>query len=306
MGEMRTQTITRLRSPHGQAAHLVIGDLAGGASLHRETSEDRDADIGEGARHRGVPMKLRASQQAKKNGEHQDKSTAAAPAQTRPGVPNTQTTLPWQAPRREHVIDSVPPAYCLRNRSNYCYLNSVAVSLHWAMLSAGGQAREYGSLGPAMAVLTRMKTVELATQAAWKALLQGWRRPAQQHDVTELMSFVMDQSSRLVVGNGRPDVLNRDMTPSVTGVQPHHSLAWTSRGGIPLGRHLNPGTRSTTSMHCRCHRLFWPSNWGALGTMGGEPSKYALLVTSHPCLKFPSSVMISSCVVGEPIACVVA
>ena len=44
-----------------------------------ETSEDRDADIGEGARHRGVPMKLRASQQAKKNGEHQDKSTAAAP-----------------------------------------------------------------------------------------------------------------------------------------------------------------------------------------------------------------------------------
>ena len=65
------------------------------------------------------------------------------------------------------------------------------------MLSAGGQARDYGSLGPAMAVLTRLKKVELATHATWKALLQGWRRPAQQHDVTELMSFVIDQSSHL-------------------------------------------------------------------------------------------------------------
>ena len=178
----------------------MIGDLEGEASLHRDTSADRDAHNGEGARHRGVPMKLSASQPAKKSGVYQGKSTAAAPSQTRPGVPNAQTTLPWQVPRREQVIDSVPPAYCLRNRANYCYLNSVAVSLHWAMLSAGGQARDYGSLGPAMAVLTRMKTVELATHAEWKALLQGWRRPAQQHDVTELMSFVMDQSSCLVEG----------------------------------------------------------------------------------------------------------
>ena len=34
---------------------------------------------GEGARHRGVPMKLRASQQAKKNGEHQDKRPPPKP-----------------------------------------------------------------------------------------------------------------------------------------------------------------------------------------------------------------------------------
>ena len=303
VGEMRTQTITRLRSPHGQAAHSVIGDLAGEASLHRETSEDRDADIGEGARHRGVPMKLRASQQAKKNGEHQDKSTA--PAQTRPGVPNTQTTLPWQAPRREHVIDSVPPAYCLLNRSNYCYLNLVAVSLHWAMDSAGGQAREYGSLRTAMAVLTRMKAVELATQAAWKALLQGWRRPAQQHDVTELMSFVMGQSSRLVVGEwqarcveqGHDTVCDRGSTAPFIGLDIQGKYS------------LREALESWHAQHYK-HALSMPPTLLAIqlgpGTMGGEPSKYALLVTSHPCLKFPSSVMISSCVVGEPIACVVA
>ena len=68
------------------------------------------------------------------------------------------------------------------------------------MLSAGSHARDYGSLGPVMEVLSRLKSVELATHATWRALLHGWRRPAQQHDVTELMSFVMDQSSRLVAG----------------------------------------------------------------------------------------------------------
>ena len=68
VGKMRTKTYTRLRSPHGQAAHSVMGDLEGEASLHRDTSADRDADNGEGARHRGVPMQLSASLPAKKSG----------------------------------------------------------------------------------------------------------------------------------------------------------------------------------------------------------------------------------------------
>ena len=93
VGKMRTQTYTRLRSPHGQAAHSVIGDLEGEASLHRDTSVDRDANNGEGARRRGVPMKLSASQPAKKSGVYQGKSTAAAPPKP-------------QVPRREQVIDS--------------------------------------------------------------------------------------------------------------------------------------------------------------------------------------------------------
>ena len=40
-----------------------------------------------------------------------------------------------------------------------------------------------------MAVLSRLKQLELITHATWKALLNGWRRPAQQREVTELMSF---------------------------------------------------------------------------------------------------------------------
>ena len=198
--EMVPRINPRQRSPHGKAERSVPGDVVGDDSLRRQNSAECDADIGEGERRRGVPTELHADQRAEENGGRQSRSATDTSTQTRPGVPLTQTTLPWQASRRDAVTDSVPPTYCLRNRSNYCYLNSVAISLRWAMLSAGSHARDYGSLGPAMEVLSRLKKVELATHATWRALLHGWRRPAQQHDVTELMSFVMDQSSHLVAG----------------------------------------------------------------------------------------------------------
>ena len=108
---------------------------------------------------------------------------------------NTQTTLPWQVSRGPAAAPSAPPVYCLRNRSNFCYLNSVAVALHWSMISSGGSPRDFGTLGPALAVLSRLRTLELFTHATWKELLRGWRRPAQQHDATELMSFIMDPGS---------------------------------------------------------------------------------------------------------------
>ena len=117
-----------------------------------------------------------------------------------PSPSNCSDAPSWQVRHPGVVASSVPPNYCLRNRSNYCYLNAVAVAVHWAVISSGSTPRDLGSFGPAIDVLNRLKQVELPGHATWKALLQGWRRPTQQHDVTELMSFVMDPRSRLVVG----------------------------------------------------------------------------------------------------------
>ena len=200
VGDMGLFTNTRQRSPHGRTVNTVPGDVDRGASPRRDFSEVGDAANGEGERQRGVPTELDAGQRAQEKENNLNRSASSASAPACPATVSTQTTLPWQATRRDTATDSASPAYCLRNRSNYCYLNSVAVSLHWALLSADSHTRDYGSLGPAIAVLNRLKKVELATRATWKALLQGWRRPAQQHDVTELMSFVMDQNSPLVAG----------------------------------------------------------------------------------------------------------
>ena len=197
VGDMGPFTKTRQRSPH---VNTVPGDIDRGASPRRDSSGVGDAANGEGERQRGVPTELDAGQSAQKKVTKLNRSASSASAPAHPETVPAQTTLPWQATRRDTATDSASPAYCLRNRSNYCYLNSVAVSLHWALLSANSHTRDYGSLGPAIAALNRLKKVELATRATWKALLQGWQRPAQQHDVTELMSFVMDQNSPLVAG----------------------------------------------------------------------------------------------------------
>ena len=145
-----------------EGSALGIRRVVGDASLHRDCSEDCDADLGVGERRRGVSS-VPDSERRKMGRVRPDLQHLPHLYSSR--GPLTQTTLPWQVSRREAVFDSVPPAYCLRNRSNYCYLNSVAVFLHWAMLSAGGQASDYGSLGPAMSVLTRLKKVELAAHA---------------------------------------------------------------------------------------------------------------------------------------------
>ena len=143
---------------------------------------------------------LTAGQRGEKQTEHHCKPAASATLPSRPGDSLTQTTLPWQVSGRVAATPSAPPTYCLRNRSNFCYLNSVAVALHWSMLSSGGNSRDFGSLGPALAVLSRLRKLELFTRATWKELLNGWRRPAQQQDVAELMSFVMDPESHHAVG----------------------------------------------------------------------------------------------------------
>ena len=97
------------------------------------------------------------------------------------------------------------------------------------MVSSGCHPRHFGSLGPALAVLSRLRTLELFTHATWKDLLSGWRRPAQQHDVTELLSFVMDPDSRQAVGEwqarclepGRDVVCDRGSTSPFIGLNIH-------------------------------------------------------------------------------------
>ena len=199
-GKAESIVDSRLRSPHGTKASSQPGDYGGTAPFQGASSRNRDAISGDRGRHEGVHSDLRASQRGEKQIAHRHESATSAPLPSRPGDSLTQTTLPWQASGRVAVTPSAPPAYCLRNRSNFCYLNSVAVALHWSMISSGGHPRDYGSLGPALAVLSRLKQLELFTHATWKELLNGWRRPSQQRDVTELMSFVMDPASHHVAG----------------------------------------------------------------------------------------------------------
>ena len=157
---------------------------------------------------------------------HHSEPAAVASLPSRPSDSLTQTTLPWQASGRVAAPPLAPPAYCLRNSSNFCYLNSVAVALHWSMVSSGCHPRDFGSLGPALAVLSRLRTLELFTHATWKDLLNGWRRPAQQHDVTELLSFVMDPDSRQAVGEWQARCLEpgRDVVCDRGSTSPFISL----------------------------------------------------------------------------------
>ena len=199
-GGNENSVTSRLRPPHGRAAISRLGDYRGAASYHGASSSSHDAISGAGGEHRGVHIDLRAVQSGDKRSEHHCKPATVASLPRRPGESLTQTTLPWQASGRDAAAPSAPPAFSLRNRSNFCYLNSVAVALHWSMISSGGNPRHFGSLGPALAVLSRLRTLELPTHATWKELLQAWRRPAQQHDVTELMSFIIDPDSHHAVG----------------------------------------------------------------------------------------------------------
>ena len=180
-GKAENPAASRMRSPHGKVAKSRSGDYGGTASFHRANSRNRDAISGDRGKHGSVHTDHRAGQSGEKRTGHRGKSATFA-----------------SLPRRQG--DSPPPAYSLRNRSNFCYLNSVAIALHWSMISSGGNSSDFGSLGPALAVLSRLRTLELFTHATWKELLHGWRRPAQQHDVTELMSFIMDPNSHHAVG----------------------------------------------------------------------------------------------------------
>ena len=190
----------RLRSPHGKKSSSKPGSNGGSTSVRGSRSMDSDVFTGDASK----PMSMHAEPCVNLKGEKASNSHGqpanVTQASGQPSKTLTQTTLQWQVTGSSIARPSAPPAYCLRNRSNFCYLNSVAVALHWSMISSGGQASDYGSLGPALAVLSRIRKIELFTHATWKEILNGWRRPAQQHDVTELMSFLTDPNSRHLAG----------------------------------------------------------------------------------------------------------
>ena len=208
----------RSRYPHGREAEKQSGNERGSASRQSSRALGGDAIVGDGALNKGAAQTMSTDTGRAKTADRV--IDTAASSSSRKDRTLSQTTLPWQVRQPGTVASSVPPNYCLRNRSNYCYLNSVAVAVHWAVLSSGSTPRDLGSFGPAIDVLNRLKQVELPGHATWKALLQGWRRPMQQHDVTELMSFVMDPRSRLVVGEwqarciepGRDTICDRGFT----------------------------------------------------------------------------------------------
>ena len=53
------------------------------------------------------------------------------------------------------------PCYLFTNRANYCYMNASAAALHWAMRSTGCQPSDFGSLGPALMAISRLKRIEI-------------------------------------------------------------------------------------------------------------------------------------------------
>ena len=194
---------SRMRPPHGTVAtadKAQSGAHRGKASFHSANCRNCDAIFGERGQRGSVRTDHSEGQSGAKQTGQQGRSATSTSLPKRQGGSLARTDLPWQASGRVDAIPSAPPAYCLRNRSNFCYLNSVATALRWSMLSSGGNPRTFGSLGPALAVLSRLRTLELFAHATWKELLRGWRRPAQQHDVTELMSFIMDSTAPHAAG----------------------------------------------------------------------------------------------------------
>ena len=105
------------------------------------------------------------------------------------------------------------PCYLFTNRANYCYMNASAAALHWAMRAMSCQPSDFGSLGPALMAISRLKRFEIPTQHDWKAQRRGWRRPTQQHDAAEFISHVTDPSAAALVGRWQARCLERGRLP---------------------------------------------------------------------------------------------
>ena len=105
------------------------------------------------------------------------------------------------------------PCYLFTNRANHCYMNASAAALHWAMRAMSCQPSDFGSLGPALMAISRLRRFEIPTQHDWKAQLRGWRRPTQQHDAAEFISHVTDPSAVALVGRWQARCLERGRSP---------------------------------------------------------------------------------------------
>ena len=85
--------------------------------------------------------------------------------------------------------DCALKALCLLNRSNYCYTNALVITLlHIRLLH--GESLYPKALDSFLLRLHRASNRHIWDDLAWSTLARGWQRPAQQHDVVELCSFL--------------------------------------------------------------------------------------------------------------------
>ena len=85
--------------------------------------------------------------------------------------------------------DCALKALCLLNRSNYCYTNALVITLlHIRLLH--GEPLYPKALDSFLLRLHRASNRHIWDDLAWSTLARGWQRPAQQHDVVELCSFL--------------------------------------------------------------------------------------------------------------------
>ena len=83
-----------------------------------------------------------------------------------------------------HRQVDISTSIVLQNRYNQCYVNSTALLL----IKAASCATDLiGDMQSALTALDTSGPIDLLRHPSWVRLLQGWRRPRQQHDVTELM-----------------------------------------------------------------------------------------------------------------------
>ena len=203
-----------------------------------------------------------------------------------------QTSLSsWQV--SSGAADLEAPCYMLTNRANYCYMNASAAALHWAMRAMNGRPSDFGSLGPALMAISKLRRLEIPTHHDWKILLRGWRRPTQQHDAAEFMSHIVDPGSNATAGRWQARCLERGRSPVREesssaphigiNIATHHDLqsavnAWHQQHYthalstppkllcLQLGRFRHEGRR-TVKVRQRCsvpHRLQVPAFTGEL------------------------------------------
>ena len=203
-----------------------------------------------------------------------------------------QTSLSsWQV--SSGAADLEAPCYMLTNRANYCYMNASAAALHWAMRAMNGRPSDFGSLGPALMAISKLRRLEIPTHHDWKILLRGWRRPTQQHDAAEFMSHIVDPGSHATAGRWQARCLERGRSPVREesssaphigiNIATHHDLqsaltAWHQQHYthalstppkllcLQLGRFRHEGRR-TVKVRQRCsvpHRLQVPAFTGEL------------------------------------------
>ena len=168
---------------------------------------------------KGNASKLKRGRQEDGQGEtaseiSQTKKPARAEVDTVRKSPKrlTQTSLSsWQVPGGTDDLEA--PCYLLTNRANYCYMNASAAALHWAMRVMRSRPSDFGSLGPALMAISRLRRLEIPTHRDWKILLRGWRRPTQQHDAAEFMAHIVDPSATATSGRWQARCLEPGRSP---------------------------------------------------------------------------------------------